>query len=358
MHPFLLSRLLLRFENPTENLLNEMSAIARTPDGSLWVGCDEGLSLERLSPLDDPYQYGNHRSYFLGDFIKLFNQEDEADIEGLDYSQPYLWFTGSHGKKRNKIKGKKTSKDIQRISEIKTDANRYLLGRIPLVKGELFQSCSHPTEAGLNLTAAALQKTEQGNCLIGALCDDPHLGSILSAQIPSKDNGLDIEGLAAHEDRVFLGLRGPVLNGWAIILELQVEETEPGTLTLKAIGENDQLYKKHFLDLQGLGIREICLDKEDLIILAGPTMALEGAMQVFRWKGALEHEDNTLSSRDSDDLEVLFDLPFTLGSDHAEGLTLMPCSGQDPALLIAYDSPSSNRLLRPDKILLDVFRLQ
>ena len=53
-------------------------------------------------------------------------------------------------------------------------------------------------------------------------------------------------------------------------------------LTLKETGENHQLYKKHFLDLNGMGIRELCLHGKDLIILAGPTMSLEGAMQIFR----------------------------------------------------------------------------
>ena len=40
--------------------------------------------------------------------------------------------------------------------------------------------------------------------------------------IPGKDNGIDCEGLAVAGDRVFIGLRGPVLRGWAMIIELQV----------------------------------------------------------------------------------------------------------------------------------------
>ena len=47
-------------------------------------------------------------------------------------------------------------------------------------------------------------------------------------RLPSKDNGLDIEGLAVLGNRVYLGLRGPVLRGRAIILELELEESEPG----------------------------------------------------------------------------------------------------------------------------------
>ncbi len=42
--------------------------------------------------------------------------------------------------------------------------------------------------------------------------------------IPGKDNGFDIEGLAVREDRLLLGLRGPVLRGHAFVLELSLEQ--------------------------------------------------------------------------------------------------------------------------------------
>ncbi len=44
-------------------------------------------------------------------------------------------------------------------------------------------------------------------------------GAVTSA-VPGKDNGLDIEGLAVSEDRIFIGLRGPVLRGWTVILAM------------------------------------------------------------------------------------------------------------------------------------------
>ncbi|MGJ3245724.1 MAG: DUF3616 domain-containing protein [Elainellaceae cyanobacterium] len=354
--PFLLSRLLLRFGDTSDDLLEELSATACTPDGSLWVGSDEYITIERLSPIE-PYVYGNHKSFFLGDFIELFNQDDEADIEGMDFAQSYLWFTGSHSKKRKKTKGKKVEKDIERLTEIKTDSNRYLLGRIPVINGELLKSCSLVDDPNQTLTAACLKKTEDGNVLIDALKTDEHLAPIISASIPSKDNGLDIEGLAVHGDTIFLGLRGPVLRGWAIILELEVEVADSDTLVLKEIGNSGRPYRKHFVNLNGLGIRELCLVGEDLIILAGPTMDLEGAMQVFRLKEALGRSDNSLCDQDSDGLTLLFNLPFTIGCDHAEGLALMPCLGESQALLIVYDSPNPIRRIASDAVLMDIFKL-
>lgn len=58
------------------------------------------------------------------------------------------------------------------------------------------------------------------------------MGPFLKAGIPGKDNGFDIEGIVVFPDEsggiediwVFVELRGPVLRGWAILLELQVKD--------------------------------------------------------------------------------------------------------------------------------------
>jgi hypothetical protein len=53
----------------------------------------------------------------------------------------------------------------------------------------------------------------------------------------------------------------------------------------------------------------------------------------------------------------MFDLPFTHGSDHAEGLALMPALDQPEALLVVYDSPSAARIPAPHAVYADLFRL-
>jgi hypothetical protein len=353
---FLLSRVLLRFEKTSREVWGDLSAVALTPDGSLWVGSDEFTTLERLSPIE-PYIFGNHRSHEVGDFVELANQKDEIDIEGLDYADAYLWFTGSHSTKRKKTKGKNPTEDIERIETIQREQNRYVLARIPVLGGDLLKSCAYPEHPAEERHAASLQPTDDGNVLIKALRDDSHLGPFLSFPLPSKENGFDIEGLAVHGERVFLGLRGPVLRGWAMLLEIAVEEHEAGILTLKNIGPAGAPYKKHFVDLNGLGVRELCFQGDDLLILAGPTMALEGAMRVFRLRNVVEHEGESLVDQTSGALDVLFDLPFTMGSDHAEGMALFSCLGQPGALLIVYDSPDPARRVEPHGVFADVFRL-
>lgn len=353
---FLLSRVLLQFDKDSDELIGEISAIAFTPDGSLWLGSDELRIVERLSKIA-PCVYGEHQRFHTKDFVELFDQSSEIDIEGMDYSDGYLWLVGSHSTKRNKPEGDKYQQDIQYLSEIKRDPNRYMLARVPIINGQPVKSYRLSDTDKDTLTAAALSKSDDGNMLMTALEQDKHLAPFIKMNLPSKDNGLDIEGLAVCGHRVYLGLRGPVLRGWAIILELELEESNSETLVPKVIGEDGALYRKHFVNLNGLGVRELCLRGDDLIILAGPTMDIEGAMQVFQLKNLLEHSNNTIWDQDEKALRVLFDLPFIPGVDHAEGLALVPCLGYDEALMVIHDSPSEER--RPDKksLFADIFRL-
>jgi Protein of unknown function (DUF3616) len=351
---FLLSRILLNFEAGASNVMSDISAAAFSPDGYLWVGSDEMIGVERLEPVGN-HSYGKHQSFLLQDYIDLFNTEAEIDIEGMDYSDGYLWLTGSHSTKRKKAKGKSDEKDLERLATITTDLNRFILARIPVIEGELVKSCS-PIE-GEKLIAACLQTIGNRNILFEILKEDRHLQPFINANIPSKENGLDIEGLAVSGNKLFLGLRGPVLRGWAIVLELEIEVIEPGIFTLKEVTNQGAKYKKHFFDLNGLGVRELCIQGKDIIILAGPTMDLEGEMQVFRWQKAFENLDHYIHSPEKGDLIPLFDLPFTVGSDHAEGLALYSYLEDNDSLMVFYDSPDQQRIRKENQIFVDVFRI-
>ena len=138
-------------------------------------------------------------------------------------------------------------------------ATGYLLARIPIVDSDgTYTLAKEDTQNGKKRTAAQLRGNDQGNALTEALRGDEHPESFLA--IPGKDNGFDIEGLAVAGERLFMGLRGPVLRGWAVMLEVELEEDndQPCTLRLNAIGPSDRLYRKHFLHLGGLGIRDLC----------------------------------------------------------------------------------------------------
>jgi hypothetical protein len=226
-----------------------------------------------------------------------------------------------------------------------------VLLRIPVIVGaeglpNLVPSCPDPADGAKTITAGRLTD------LAAAIAEDEHLGPF--AELPGKDNGLDIEGLAVTGDRIYLGLRGPVLRGWACILELRVEAA--GGLTtgraLKLRGNPDPL-GKHFLDLGGLGVRDLMRDGDDLIVLAGPTMILDGPVLLLRWPGGAKADAAGLVR--ADELELIYELSHGDGNDHAEGIATMTGPG-GARLIVTYDSPADRRLRRGGaEVLADVF---
>ncbi|AFZ13000.1 hypothetical protein Cri9333_2123 [Crinalium epipsammum PCC 9333] len=344
----------LKFAPEFQEHRQDASAILLTPDKHLWLASDETTTIECFS-WNGNQSFDNQRSFKVSNFIDLPEPDDqEIDIEGFDYDNSYLWLVGSHSWKRKKPKPDKSDlKNIQRLATIATEKNRYILARIPLVKGELYKSCQHPDNPNQQLNAGRLQLTKTGNLLTKVLKTDAHLGMFVSSTVPSKDNGFDIEGIAVSKNKVLLGLRGPVLRGWAMILELEVAESSPGILTLNSIGENRQQYRKHFVDLKGLGVRDLCFDGEDLLILAGPTMDLDGPVKVFRLTNARNLPNNTLFKPD-----LVMNLPYGDGEDHAEGMTLFDAIAKQHSLLVVYDSPAQTRLKGESEVLADVFKLQ
>jgi hypothetical protein len=277
-----------------------------------------------------------------------------VDIEGIDYQEPYLWLVGSHSSKRKKVSDRDKEKGIvdgRSLKEVSRENNRYLIARIPVIDGEL-----KPESQDKSLFSAMIPRQDQGNDLLAALAQDDYLKSFISADMPSKENGLDIEGFTIAGNKILLGLRGPVLRGYAILLEIKVKE-EQGVLKLQPIGDNGRLYKRHFLDLDGLGIREFAVDGEDLIILAGPTMDLDGVLRVFRLQKPLELPDNSFSGQKKGSLTRLLDIPPGHRTDKAEGITFFPFAGADKSLLVVYDSPSPSRKMGDKAVLADVFAL-
>lgn len=342
------------------DIRESLSAVVQTGP-HLWLGCDETATLERVTRLEDG-RYGDHRTWRIADVLDLPGGGDgEVDVEGLAWAPPYLWIVGSHGRKRGKAKPEEgVEKAFSELADVDEDDNRYLLGRIPLEEdpqgGGLVprRACPDPRDASATLTAARLKGKGQQSALMLAIADDEHLRRYL--KIPGKDNGFDVEGLAASHGRLFLGLRGPVVRGWAVVLEVQPARTgRPERLKLKRIGPDGRRYRKHFLDLDGLGVREITADGDDLLVLAGPTMAVRAPATLFRWRGAAKLEADSITGRDQ--LEHLLDLPHDVdgGEDHPEGICCLE-NGESRAteVLVVYDSGGPGRQ-EGDAVVADVF---
>lgn len=352
-----------------KELRDGLSVVVQIGD-TLWVANDETISLERLSltagNTTGNIRYGrNHTQFSLDHYLRLpipptndLADLEEIDVEGLAYEDGYLWLVGSHSLKRKKPAAKDGVKEAQKhLAKVRADGNRYLLARIPVVTADgAYTLTKEVTQKGKRCTAAQLHGNAQGNDLTEAIRGDPHLG--LFCNLPGKENGFDIEGLAISGKRLFLGLRGPVLRGWAVILEFELVEDngQSFTLQLQAIGPNQRLYRKHFLQLGGLGIRDICAEGSDLLVLAGPTMDLDGPVTVFRWPGGTEPKGESIVP--ANELVRILDVPYGQGVDHAEGITLFSPDGTTAnSLLVVYDSASESRQVGKSTVVADVFAL-
>jgi Protein of unknown function (DUF3616) len=113
-------------------------------------------------------------------------------------------------------------------------------------------------------------------------------------------------------------------------------------------------YRKHFLPLQGLGIRDLRFDGDDLLVLAGPTMDHDGIGGLFRWRSPIGAADDTVHP--PQDVEHIMDLPYARGVDQAEGVAFVDVGGQR-RLLIVHDSPSAARLAG-DSLVVVLFDLE
>ncbi|MGF1476641.1 MAG: DUF3616 domain-containing protein [Geminicoccaceae bacterium] len=346
-------------EHVNDPLRLDLSAAALVGQ-TLFVACDETATVESLTT-DDWQVFRGHETHHLGDYFKLPDgPHDEMDIEGLTADDGFLWIVGSHSLTRDDPEpGDNSSEEaLEELTDIDRDSNRFFLGRVPLVAHLEKQGCFGLGAKGVESkgangskgdltdsvdetlrTAACVKMNAKGNALTEALDDDPHLGAFLS--IPSKENGFDIEGIAVSGNRVALGLRGPVLRGWACILELHLDLHKPHRLKPKKIGPDGERYLKHFVDLDGLGIRDLKLDDRDLLILAGPTMDLDGPAALYRWPDWLDgYRPAVLHPAKTD---RLLDLPFGKGTEHPEAIVRWP-EADTHRFLLLNDSPGNHRL--------------
>lgn len=276
-------------------------------------------------------------------------------MKGLDFHDLHLWLIGSHSIKRKKVERTDAGPDaklIKKLGTIEPEGNRFILARVPLIKnsqtGETELVGESPPGSNPILKASQLAGDMTSDALTDAIRKpekDKKLKYLsIYPDIPGKDNGLDIEGLAVAGEKVFVGLRGPVLRGWAVVLELSVDASDSSQLVLKEF-EPNRSYRKHFLDLAGLGVRELSFQGSDLLVLAGPTMVLDGPVILYRWKDALNTGGESVVREDKlvVEMKVELKIPPAPDTDHAEGFAIVPDAGPPSQLLVVYDSPGKER---------------
>jgi Protein of unknown function (DUF3616) len=295
-----------------KKLLKSLSGLAATGD-FLWTVSDEGRTLECLKRSGDGYALNGPQIKLDDIFLNTagrskipgLEKKDELDLESIDIADGHLWLAASHCRVRVKqlIEGEPNNR-------IESRKSRRLLARIALEQ-----------EGGALGAAQALPfNINDPGSLRAHLTRDPFLKPFL--RLPGKENGLDIEGLAVLNGAAYLGLRGPLIDSCAVAVEVVFED-----------GFQIRQCIIHFIDLDGLGIRDFARDGDSIVLIAGPVSDDLGPFKLLRWKPQRMAAVQKAASV----------FPWPSGVEKPEGLCMTERSGQRGALIV-YDSPVNSRI--------------
>lgn len=182
--------------------------------------------------------------------------DKEIDLEGVTTLGDTVWCIGSLSRKRAKVK---PSQDLDKALE--------RLTKVTTASGGKRTHSDHayrlrPRIVNDRIVVDFVEKTE----VRSRLADLELLAPF--AELPSKDNGLDAEGLARHGDHFMVGLRGPVLRGQALLVRMTQTFEDPALLPV---------------DLAGWGIRAVTsADGGELWVVSGPTLTHPGPFGLWR----------------------------------------------------------------------------
>lgn len=277
---------------------------------------DGGLDLSGLTVIGDFLVVGSDEGHRIGIFrrrgdsaewdlqahVPIAASGKEVDIEGIAYADGWLYVTGSHALRRRRLRAELSCADnrarLQQIVEQVT-RNRLYRMRFDQTSGEIH-----------GLERIDLRKRLRKDPLLAPFC-----------ALPSKENGVDIEGLAVRDGHLYLGFRGPVLRGNLVpVMGLKFDRPKG--------------YRLRFVRLNGQGIRDMVALEDGFIILSGPVGDGPGPFQLWWWDGADQVPGNDV---DITPTRLLGEVT-TPGGAKAEGLALLACTGSRLSLLMVYDS--------------------
>ena len=213
----------------------------------LVIGSDETDRCQVLKSAGRGYALLADRDVVLADDGK------EVDIEGIACEGRRVYVDRFPCLRSTKTCRKRnpTGRTGERIEQIRYYPSRDLLARFTLQE---------------NGKASSLEKTS----LRSVIETNPILRPF--ARIPANENGVNIEGLAVKEGRLYVGFRGPILRGnYVPVLACDFDHVDSAKLL--------------WVNLDGLGIRDLAATKDGFLILAGPMGDGPGSFKVFSWNG-------------------------------------------------------------------------
>jgi hypothetical protein len=315
---------------PTENeVYLNISAITMSADRTLMVvGADEESAIQILTRTSDvKYELVDDGNFSVAPYT-----ETELDIEGIARNGKRFWIIGSHSLKRKSIKAP---------GKLDADADEdYNHERMATIVPEPTREWLYLLKIG-NDGKVDADRTARGS-LRTIFANHPLLSRFTS--IPSKENGIDIEGLTLIPDpedkddaTLLVGLRGPVLRGPRAIVLVVKAKRKGSELKLK-------LEDTRYLALDGRGIRgmsRIDDSGERFLVLAGPVGDAPVSYMVYHWNG----EDTIPEIRDpnaENNVRPLceIEIPRPTGQDSAkaEGIHVLEEDRGKIRFVIVYDS--------------------
>ncbi len=300
----------------------DLSAVQRL-GAWLTLVSDENAMVQFLQPV------GDHEFQFSHALALLPDTSAELDLEALALDGTTLYALGSHSRYRRRVKpGASQRENERRFSQVAYKALRDVLYRIEIdpVTG---QSNSLPEQHSLR-----------------ALLDRKAvLQPFLAA--PGKENGVDLEGMAAVDGQLYLGFRGPVLrHNYVPVLVLRFADIQDCATNPEPA---DSLCELRYLNLGGRGVRAMQSVTDGILLIAGPVGDGVFSYQLYFWDG---RDCFPRPGRSGCRLMDLGVIPGTSDAG-AEGLTVLAEDATSWDILIVYDGveggrPTRFRIPRPE----------
>jgi Protein of unknown function (DUF3616) len=264
----------------------------------LILGADEANQVQVLQRHGD--DYGVIRN------IILNQKAEEIDIEGIACEGDSVYVVGSHSWKRKKMDPEKSYEE-----------NRKLM----LSAGSVIPQPDRDRLCHFSLAADGSASPVEETSL-RSIIDNSLLLQVFS-RVPSKENGVDIEGISVRDGQLYIGFRGPVLReNWVPVLKCRFAQP---------ITETELV----FVNMGGLGFRDITRVDKGFLLLAGPVGDGPGLYQVYFWDG----EDCLPGIRPLGkygQIKCLGEIP-THEEGKAEGLSLLKEGHSHYEVLIVFD---------------------
>ncbi len=278
--------------------------------GGIVVCGDEGTAIQRWAQTADEQSWSARPALDLPADPLLV---DELDLEGLASDEKHVYVVGSHSAVRRRARrGKPYKENRDRLGTVTRGGHdqRNRLFRVSIDESGMLR--------GGDVDALDLSSL---------LENDPMLGH--ATGVPSKENGVDIEGLAVDGEQLYLGLRGPVLRGNLTPI-VRVHPSKKW----KSVKDHRVL----FVDLDGQGVRGLARCATGFLILTGPVGDAVGSARIVHWDGG----DMLPGVRDENDeplgrVTLLGTVPAH-GHGTPEGLCIVDDTESAYEVLIVHDN--------------------